>query len=89
MARIRGEQAVEPHEMGSRPRHQRGETGDEVERLEQAALGILPPAAFVHPWTAELGGAVTKGMLQLVDHQSVAVAAETLQGNGGARHIAA
>ena len=58
--------------MGSRPRHQRGETGDEVERLEQ-----------------DVGGAVTKGMLQLVDHQSVAVAAETLQGNGGARHIAA
>jgi hypothetical protein len=36
-----------------------------------------------------VGGAVTKGMLQLVDHQAVAVAAQSLQGNCGARHIAA
>ena len=49
----------------------------------------LPPAAFVHPCTAHMGGAVAKGMLQFVDHQAVAVAAQTLQRDGGARHTAA
>jgi len=36
-----------------------------------------------------MGGAVAKGMLQFVDHQGVAVAAQTLQRDGAARHIAA
>jgi len=36
-----------------------------------------------------MGGAVAKGMLELVDHQGVAVAAQALQRDGGARHIAA
>ena len=72
MARIRGEQAVEPNEVTARTRHQRGQAGDEVQRFEQ-----------------HVGGAIAKRVLELVDHQPVAVAAETLQGNGGARHIAA
>jgi hypothetical protein len=36
-----------------------------------------------------VGGAVAKGVLQLVDRQAVAVAAETLQFDRWARHIAA
>ena len=89
MACVGGEQTMKSHEMGSRTRHQRGQASDEVQRLEQAALGILPPAAFVHPCTAHMGGAVAKGVLQRVDHQGVAVAAQALQRNGRARHIAA
>ena len=52
MACVRGEQAVKPHAMGSRTRHQRRQAGDEVERLEQ-----------------DVGGAIAKRVLELVDHQ--------------------
>lgn len=38
---------------------------------------------------AHVGGTVAKAMLQLIDHQSVAVSAQALQSNGGARHVAA
>ena len=64
---------MEPNEVTARARHQRGQASDEVERLEQDVGG----------------GAIAKRVLELVDHQAVAVAAEALQGNGGARHIAA
>ena len=37
----------------------------------------------------DVGGAIAKGMLQFVDHQAVAVAAETFQGNCRARHVPA
>jgi len=37
----------------------------------------------------DVGGAVAKRMLQLVDHQPVTVAAETLTRNARARHVAA
>jgi hypothetical protein len=36
-----------------------------------------------------MGGAVAKGMLELVDHQAIAVSGEALERDGGARHIAA
>ena len=37
--------------MHARARHQGGETRDKVQRLEQAALGILPLDAFIdEPW---------------------------------------
>ena len=41
MARIRGEQAVEPNEMTARARHQRGQASDEVQRLEQHVGGAI------------------------------------------------
>jgi hypothetical protein len=46
MARIRGEQGVEPDEVSARARHQRSQARDEVERLEQdvgraVAKGVL------------------------------------------------
>ena len=37
----------------------------------------------------DVGGPLAKGVLELVDHQAVAVVAQTLQGDGRARHIAA
>jgi hypothetical protein len=61
----------------------------QFEWLEQAALGILPPAAFVHPCTAELGGAIAKRTLELVHHQTVAVAAQPLERDREPRDIAA
>jgi hypothetical protein len=75
--------------MASRARHESGQARQEVKRLEQAAPGILPPAAFVHPWTAELAGAIAEGPLELVHHQPVAVQAQTLECERSTRHVAA
>ena len=72
MACVRGEQAVKPHQMSSRARHQRRQPGNKVERLEQ-----------------DVGGAIAKRVLQLVDHQAVAVTAKTLTRKSRARHIPA
>jgi hypothetical protein len=56
----------------------RGQPGaaQEVKGREQTAPDILPPAAFVHPCTAELGGAIAKGAFERVDREAVAAAAE-------------
>jgi ABC-type amino acid transport system permease subunit len=61
----------------------------QFEWLEQAALGILPPAAFVHPCTAELGRAIAKRTLELVHHQAVAAAAQARMRDGWSRHVGA
>ena len=89
MLRIGCEQSVVAHQVGARARHQGGEASDKVERLEQAAPGILPPAAFVHPCTAHVGGAVAEWALERVDHQPIAVDAQPLECDGPARDVAA
>ena len=49
----------------------------------------MPRATEVQGLEQDMRGAVAKGKLQFVDHQAIAVPAQTLQGNGRARHIAA
>ena len=43
----------------------------------------MPPAALVHPWTAELRGPVTKCPLESVHRQAIAVADQALEGERG------
>ena len=49
----------------------------------------MPRATEVERLEQDMGGAVAKRVLEFVDHQPVAVTAETLQGNGRACHIPA
>ena len=65
-----GKHAVESDEVTARTRHLGRQSREEVERLKQAAPGILPPAAFVPPCTAELAGAVAKRPLESVHDQA-------------------
>jgi len=71
------------------PALERRQACEEVERFEQAAPGILPPAAFVHPWTAALGRAVVKRALEPVHDQAVGVPVEPLEYERGTRDMAA
>ena len=66
-----------------------GQARDEVLGLEEAAPGILPPAAFVHPCTADVGGAITERPFELEHHQPVAVDAQALLGDRRSGHVAA
>jgi len=43
----------------------------------------VPPAAFVHPCTAELGGAIAKGAFELVDNEAVAVGDQAIERQRG------
>jgi len=49
----------------------------------------MPRATEVEWLEQDVGGAIAKRVLELVDHQAVAVATETFQGNGRARHVPA
>ena len=66
-----------------------GETSNKVQRLKQAAPGILPPAAFVRPCTAHVRGAVAERVFQFIDHQAITVDAQPLQCNRPSRAVPA
>ena len=85
------------HRSGRRPGHDeaamariRGEQAVETNEVTARAWDQRGQAGDeVERFEQHMGRAIAKGMLQPIDHQAVPVAAQALQGNGGARHVPA